>query len=401
MSSIAINDGAVLIVGAGQSGFQLAAALRTGGHTGPISLVGEEPFLPYQRPPLSKGVGFTGSDEELAFRPPAFYDAERIRLITSDPVEEIDLARSSATTQTGQRIAFDHLAFTTGSRPRRLAVPGAEAAGVVYLRTLTDGRALGERAASAKTVVVIGGGYVGLEVAAAVREAGMSVTVVDQGRLLSRTASPMLSDYLLTAHTKRGIRFELGRTVAHVDEQNGRARGVVLDDGRYLDADMVVVGIGAEPAVALAEKAGLEITDGAILVDEFARTSHPSVVAAGDVTAVRRTDRKDGGFRRLESVQNAVEQAKVAASTILGKLVPYEAVPWFWSDQADLKLKTAGLFGDYDDIVIKGDMATDRFAILCYRAGNLISVEAINSPADYMAGRRELARVTTSDRKAS
>ncbi|MFC9839663.1 NAD(P)/FAD-dependent oxidoreductase [Rhodococcus sp. NPDC127530] len=376
----------VLVVGAGQSGFQVATSLRTQGYDGRVTIVGDEPFLPYQRPPLSKGIGFDGDGSRLTFRPREFYASQVIDLVLGDGVDTIDLD-GVALTRSGRELPFDRLVLATGAEPRRLRVPGADADGVVYLRTLPDASTLAAAAATISKAVVVGAGYIGLEIASAMRQRGIAVTVVAQSRLLSRTATPILADYLLAAHTKRGVVFELERTVERVHTAKGRARGVVLDDGRLLDADIVIVGIGAQPRTELAQAIGLELALGGVVVDEFSRTSNPLVVAAGDVTTLRR----EGHERRFESVQNAVDQAKTAAATLLGSSTPNDAVPWFWSDQGDLKLKTAGWTGGYDEAVVHGEMSQDRFSIRSYADGRLVSVESINSPAEYMSARRELA----------
>jgi 3-phenylpropionate/trans-cinnamate dioxygenase ferredoxin reductase subunit len=390
-----------LVVGASQAGVQLAISLREAGDTAPITLVGAEPHLPYQRPPLSKAFLMGKADPAgLAFRAPKFYADRGIELVTGERVTELGIRAEggNATTDRGRTLTFDRLALTVGARVRRLDVPGADLSGVHHLRDLADAERLRSALQSARRVVVVGGGFVGLEAAAVARALGAEVTVVEAAdRLVGRAVAPVVSDFYRRAHERRGAVVRLGAAVAEV-------RGVVLTDGNELPADLVLVGIGVMARTELARHLGLAC-EGGIVVDADARTSATKVVAAGDCT-VRPHPLTGAGRVRLESVQNAVSQAKVAAATLAGRPRPAPEVPWFWSDQADLKLQIAGLSAGHDEIVVRGDLDAERFAVLYYRAGSLLAVDAVNSPADYLAVRRALAtgaalpadRVRRSDR---
>ena len=389
----------VLVVGANQAGVQLAVSLRHFGYQEPITLLGAEPHLPYQRPPLSKAF-LSGATElaSLAFRTQAFYDQQGITVVCGERVDEVALSGPAgsgrARTVTGRTLEFDRLALTVGARPRRLAVPGSELAGVCYLRRADDAARLRSELETATTVVVIGGGFIGLEAAAVARSMGRAVTVVEAAdRLIARSVAPLVSEFYREAHERRGSAVHLGAAVTALEGDGGRVRGVRLADGTRLAADLVLVGVGIVPRTELAEQLGLHC-DGGIVVDEFARTSAPSVVAAGDCTASP-NPLTGAGRVRLESVQNAVSQAKVAAATLVGREEPYTDVPWFWSDQFDLKLQIAGLSAGYDDVVVRGDRAEDRFAVLYYRDRQLIAIDAVNSTADYLTVRKALAQKAT------
>ncbi|WP_238014952.1 FAD-dependent oxidoreductase [Dactylosporangium sp. AC04546] len=390
----------VLVVGAGQAGVQLAVTLRELGHDGPITLAGAERHQPYQRPPLSKEFLSGSADLDiLALRTPAFYAEQRIDLVAAERVVRVDLATSGAgvaVTDHGRRLPFDRLALTVGARPRRLCLDGADLEGVCYLRDIDDAARLRGRLAQARDVVVIGGGFIGLEAAAVARSAGRNVTVVEAAdRLIPRSVAPVVSGFYARAHDRRGTSVRLSTGVTRIDGVDGRVTGVHLDDGTRLPADLVVVGVGVVPRTELAEQLGLACGEriGGIVVDEFARTSEPSIVAAGDCTVLH-NPRAGVGPVRLESVPNAVAQARVAAATIVGSLRPYTEVPWFWSNQYDLKLQIAGLADGYDQLVVRGDPAGERFSVLYYRQGRLLAVNAVNQPADYLAVRRALTTGT-------
>lgn len=378
-----------LIVGASQAGIQLALSLREAGDDEPITLVGAEVHPPYQRPPLSKAF-LAGKAElsSLAFRTAAFYAEQKIDVVLGDQV--VGLAPGRATTHSGRSLSFDRLALTVGARPRRLDVPGAELDGVCYLRDVDDALRLRGWLGSAREVVVVGGGYIGLEAAAVARSLGKSVTVVEAAdRLIPRSVAPVVSEFYRQAHLRRGSDVKLGVGVVALTGDDGRVTGVELSDGTHLPADLVLVGVGIAPRTELAEQLGLECSGG-IVVDEFARTSEPDVVAAGDCTVLPHPLAE--GLVRLESVQNAISQAKVAAATLLGRREPYSAVPWFWSDQYDLKLQIAGLSRGHDEHVVRGDPAAERFSVLYYRNRALVAVDAVNSTADYLTVRRVLER---------
>ena len=394
-------NGGTLIVGASQAGVQLAVSLRESGDEEPITLVGAEAQPPYQRPPLSKAFLDGKADmASLAFRTSAFYDEQRIDVVCAERVEQLSLppvapaGSGTAVTDRGRTLAFDRLALTVGARPRRLALPGADLEGVCYLRDVDDAVLLRTRLASARSVVVIGGGFIGLEAAAVARSQGKTVTVVEAAdRLIPRSVAPIVSEFYRQAHLRRGSDVRVGAGVAALRGEHGHVAGVVLSDGTHLFADLVLVGVGIIPRTKLAEQIGLTCDRG-IVVDEFARTSRPSIVAAGDCTVLPNPMTGEGRVR-LESVQNAVSQARVAAATLAGRPEPYTAVPWFWSDQFDLKLQIAGLANGYDDYVVRGDPHSEKFSVLYYRDGMLLAVDAVNRAADYMTVRKALSQRAT------
>jgi 3-phenylpropionate/trans-cinnamate dioxygenase ferredoxin reductase subunit len=385
-----------LVVGASQAGLQLAVSLRDAGDDGPITLVGAEPHAPYQRPPLSKAYLHGSAElEQLWLRTPDFLASQGITLITGERIDMLDLhsggPSGTATTANGRVLSFNRLALTVGARPRRLTVPGANLDGVTYLRTAGDASALRRLQSDAESVVVIGGGFIGLEAAAVARSQGKSVAVVEAAdRLIGRAVAPVVSDFYRDAHFRRGVDIRLGAQVVSIGGVHNRVRAVQLSDGSRLPADLVIVGIGVEPCTELARQLDLE-SAGGIVVDKYARTSNPTVVAAGDCT-VQPHPLTGEGRVRLESVQNAISQAKTAAATLAGLRVPNDAVPWFWSDQYDLKLQIAGLSTGHDEYVVRGDIAGDAFSVLYYRDGGLIAVDAVNTPGDYMAVRKALSQ---------
>jgi 3-phenylpropionate/trans-cinnamate dioxygenase ferredoxin reductase subunit len=385
-----------LIVGASQAGLQLAVSLRDAGDTEPITLVGAEPHAPYQRPPLSKAYLHGSTElEQLWLRAPEFLAGQGITLVTGERVETVDLYAGgppgTARTATGRVLDFDRLALTVGARPRRLTVPGANLDGVTYLRSADDAAALRGLQSEAESVVVIGGGFIGLEAAAVARKQGKSVTVVEAAdRLIGRAVAPVVSDFYRDAHVRRGLDIRLGAHVVSLGGGHNRVRAVQLSDGSRIPADLVIVGIGVEPCTELARQLDLE-SAGGIVVDRYARTSNPTVVAAGDCT-VQPHPLTGEGRVRLESVQNAISQAKTAAATLAGLRVPNDAVPWFWSDQYDLKLQIAGLSAGHDQYVIRGDITGEAFSVLYYRDGALLAVDAVNTPGDYMAVRKALSQ---------
>jgi 3-phenylpropionate/trans-cinnamate dioxygenase ferredoxin reductase subunit len=390
-----------LVVGASQAGVQLAATLRALGDTAPITLVGEERLPPYQRPPLSKDFLLGRADaESLALRAPSFYADAGIELVHGARITGLVLPAPAAagpgvaTTADGRELRFERLALTTGASPRRLTVPGAELEGICYLRDLDDAQRVRAGLDRATHVVVIGGGFIGLEAAAVARAQGKDVTVVEAAdRLLARAVAPVVSQFFRQAHERRGTRVMLSTPVAGFRGEEGRVVAVLLPDGRELPADLVVVGIGVQPRTELAEQLGLAC-DGAILVDSHARTSDPRVVAAGDCTAQPHPLTGTGRVR-LESVPNAMSQAAVAAATLLGRLETEPSVPWFWSNQDDLRLQIAGLSTGYDRCVVRGEPDEERFSVLYYRDDRLLAVDAVNTPADYLVVRKALGTGAT------
>ena len=387
---------AVVIVGAAQAGLQIAVSLRDLGYDGTIQLVGAEPHPPYARPPLSKAyLSGAATLESLALRNEAFYLDHEIELICGDRVIDVELDAGTVKLASGRELVFDQLALTTGARVARLPVAGAELDGVLYLRDLADADRLAERLPDATNVVVVGGGFIGLEAAAVCRNKGKNVTVVEMGsRLVQRAVAPVVSEFYRAAHERRGTTIKLGQTVTAVEGDGGSVTGVRLDDGTLLPAELVLVGIGVHARGELAEHMGLEIQNGAIVVDRHARTSDPRVVAAGDVTLLPHP-LTDDVMVRLESVQNAVDQAKVAAATLMGEDKDYNAVPWFWTDQDTIKLQIAGLSTGYDDVVLRGEPDEEKFSVLYYRHGRLIAIDSINRTPEYLAVRQGLAKGLT------
>jgi len=379
-----------LIVGAGQAGAQIAISLREIGYREPITLIGEEPYAPYQRPPLSKSVLLGDRDVlELHIKGPNYFAEKSIRVITGERVESIEVDTDGvggrASTSSGQVIEFEKLALATGAGARRLDVEGADLDGVHCLRGIDDAVTLRDRLRADQRIVVVGGGFIGLEFAAAARSRGADVTVLQStDRLLSRAVGPAISDFYLDAHTRRGVTvlLESDLVAIHGDPHSRAVNAVELADGTRLAADLVVVGIGAKPNVELAEHLGLEC-DGGIVVDAQARTSRTQIVAAGDCTVS--LDPLTETRVRLESVQNAVNQGRCAAASLAGSMGIKPAVPYFWSDQYDLTLQIAGLSQGYDKVVIRGDRGSEQFAALYYRGSRLIAIDAVNCPRDYAA----------------
>jgi 3-phenylpropionate/trans-cinnamate dioxygenase ferredoxin reductase component len=379
----------LVIVGGGQAAAQAVQSLRQQGFAGPITLLGEEPYPPYQRPPLSKKY-FAGElpRERLFLRPAAFYAEKNVALEQGARVEEIEPAARRVRLRDGRTLAYDRLLLATGSRVRALEVPGADLPGVHYLRTIADVDAISTSLAPGTRVLLVGAGYIGLEVAAVARQRGFEVTVLEAAdRVMSRTVSVEVSAFYEACHRAAGVAIHCG---AAVKELHGAARVTAVEtaDGRTFGCDIVIVGIGIVPNVELAAGAGLACSNG-IVVDELARTADPHIVAAGDCTnhPLPLFERRV----RLESVPNAIHQAKVAAATLLGTAAPYSEVPWFWSDQYDLKLQIAGLSTGYDEVVVRGDPAARSFAAFYLRGGRLLAVDAVNCPREFIAGKKLVA----------
>ncbi|MER7112513.1 NAD(P)/FAD-dependent oxidoreductase [Streptomyces sp. NPDC000229] len=386
----------VVVIGAGQGGLDTAAALRARGYRGRITLVGDEPALPYQRPPLSKGflTGDTAAGE-LELRPRAFFAAQNVELLSGIRATKIDRERRAVLLETGATLPYDSLVLATGARPRTLPVPGAGSlSGVLTLRGLADAEDLRERLTGPpRRLVVIGAGFIGLELAATARRLGHEVTVVEaQGRALARALTPAMSARLVAEHVDAGVRVLLDREVTGLwGESAGRVEVVELDGAERIPADLVVVGIGVLPNTELAALAELQVGDG-ILVDAQLRTDDPDIYALGD--CARFPSPHAGRHLRLESVQNASDQAKCVAAGICGDRVPYTAVPWFWSEQYGLRLQIAGLTAGHDETVVVGDPDAGRFSVFCFREDRLTGVESVNRPADHGIARRLLASGT-------
>ena len=395
----------ILIVGAGQAGVQAAEALRAGGYEGPLILLGDEPYGPYHRPPLSKAWLAGEMDAaQLVMRAPEMLARKAIELRTNVKVTAIDRAAKTVALSDGSTLPYSGLVLATGSTPRTLPLPGGNAQGVLALRSRDDASAMAERMAVCSErqlpLVVIGGGFIGLEVAATARKKGLTVTVLEAApRLLGRVLAPMLSDWYAELHRGHGVQLVLGAQIDEiVTDHANQATGVRLKDGTLYPAGLVVVGIGVNAHDELARAAGLECERG-IVVDACGRTSDPRIVAAGDCTARRLSD---GSLLRLESVQNATEQGKSAAAALLGQERPFTATPWFWSDQYDKKLQMAGLSMGAEHWAVRGDMASGSFSVYHYKGDQLIAADSINASRDHLQVRKLLdAGVSPTPQQAS
>ena len=386
----------IVVVGAGQAGFQLAASLREGGFADPITLVGDEAALPYQRPPLSKAYLAGKSDAEgLFLRQPGFFSDHAIAHRPGARAVAIDRAGRRLECADGTSLAYDHLVLAAGARNRPLPVPGADLRGVHQLRGLADADALKAGLSTATRVVVVGAGFIGLEFAAITAATSLAVTVIEATeRPMARAVSASMGDYFRDAHEAMGVRFAFGAGVTAILGQSGRVCAVALVDGRELPADLVLVGIGVIPNGALAEAAGLPAPDG-VRVDAFLATPDPAISAIGDCarfpSPFARGLTPDGTVR-IESVQNAIDQGRCLAARLNGHPAPYAALPWFWSDQGPHKLQIAGLSGPGDASVIRG--AAAGFSVFRFRDGLLRAVESVDRAGDHMIARRLLASGT-------
>ncbi|MEH3144676.1 MAG: FAD-dependent oxidoreductase [Methylobacterium frigidaeris] len=379
----------VVVVGTGQGSFQLAASLREGGFRGRLTLVGDEPGLPYGRPPLSKAYLLGKTDAAgLRLRPSAFYDEHGIAVRAGERASAIDRAGRRLVLASGETLAYDHLVLATGSRNRPLPVPGAGLPGVHQLRTLAEADALKAAIAEARRVAVVGAGFIGLEFAAVCAARGLEVTVIEgASRPLARSVSAGMAAVVEAAHETAGVRFRFGAAVSAVTG-TVRATGIATADGEEIAADIVLVGIGVLPNHELAEAAGLPVANG-VAVDAMLATPDPAISALGDCAA-HPSPYAEGARVRIESVQNAVDGARCIAARLLGRPAPFSAVPWFWSDQGPLKLQMAGLATPHDRAVCRGTPAPAGFSVFCYRGDRLVGVESLNRPADHMVARRLL-----------
>jgi 3-phenylpropionate/trans-cinnamate dioxygenase ferredoxin reductase subunit len=377
----------VVILGAGHAGGTAAALLRQYGHEGPITLIGEEPLPPYQRPPLSKAwLKGEANAEDLELKAPAFYPEQHIDFRPNVRGVSLDRAAKTVALSDGSQVSYDVLILATGARAIALPIPGADLAGVMFLRTAADAELLKATIGPGKRLAVVGGGYIGLEVAASGRALGAEVVVLEkEHRLLARVACGELSDFFRAYHEAKGVTFELGCSVEGFEGEGGHVTGVKLEGGRVVACDAVVVGVGARPNDEIAADAGLQTARG-VVVDLDARTSDPAIFAIGDVTH-RPMPIYDRMFR-MESVPNALEQAKQAAAAIVGRPRPPGECPWQWSDQYDLKLQIAGYAFDVDQILVRGDPASAKFAVFHLKGDQVQSVEAINSPPEFMMGKQ-------------
>ncbi|ABE63482.1 FAD-dependent pyridine nucleotide-disulfide oxidoreductase [Nitrobacter hamburgensis X14] len=382
-------DQPVLIVGAGHAGFQLAVSLRQAGYGGPVSLINDEPHLPYQRPPLSKAyLKGGGRPDSVMFRPEKFYHDQHVDLI-ADRAVAIDRSARELVCASGASRAYKHLVLATGARNRLLDIPNAGLDDVLYLRTLDESETLRQRFGAGGRVVVVGAGFIGLEFAATARAKGLEVDVVELApRVMARAVTPEISEFFQRRHIEAGIRLHFGVQATSITSNDGRVTGVTLSDGRQLVADLVVVGVGVLPNVELAAEADLPVASG-IIVDEHLLTADPDISAIGDCALFASV--RFGAPLRLESVQNATDQARCVAARLTGDTKSYDGLPWFWSDQGADKLQIAGLTTGYDQVVVRGNAGEGSFSAFCYKAGRLIGVESVNRGSDHVFGRRILA----------
>jgi len=379
----------VTIAGAGHAAGQVVATLRRKKFDGTIKLIGEEPWLPYQRPPLSKK--FLAGElpaERLHFKPESFYDHPDIEVELDTRIETLDRDSKTLRTVGGRQIPYDRLVLATGARPRLLPLPGADLGGIHYLRTIADVTGIRSQLQAGTRMVIVGAGYIGLEVAAVASQLGANVTVIEtEDRVMSRVVSPRVSGFYQEQHAAHGVKLMLSTAILGFGGA-ARVASVDLADGRQVAADLVVIGIGVVPNSELASDAGITVDNG-IVVDDRCQTSDPEVFAVGDCT--NHPNQIFGCRIRLESVHNALEQAKTAASNICGDETCYAQVPWFWSDQYDLKLQIAGLSRGYDQAIVRGEPESRSFSCLYLRQGQLIAVDAVNSPKDFMQSKTLIA----------
>lgn len=383
----------IIAIGSSHAAIQFAVSLRQEGNTDDIIIIGSEPHLPYNRPPLSKTL-LTGKTtlEKTLLRQQDFYDKFNIQLRLGETVEQISRQHHQITLNNGETLSYSKLALCTGADPIKLNLPGEQLKGIGYLRNYDDIQALEPYVESGKKAVVVGGGYIGLETAAALCKAGMEVTVIEGlDRVLQRVTAPEVSAFYTQAHEKRGVNIVTQAQAVEFIGSNDHPEtiaAVKCSDGKRYPANLVVIGVGVRPNTALAEEAGLKVDNG-IHINEYGQTTDPDIFALGDCTnfPCHLTNTR----LRLESVPNAVEQAKSAAAYICDKEKPYQALPWFWSDQYDLKLQIAGINTGFDDIVITGNREDEKISAWYFAGDRLLAVDAINSPADFIKGKKLLS----------
>jgi len=376
----------VVIVGAGHGGAQVAIMLRTQKFEGSIAIIGDEPELPYERPPLSKEY-FAGEKEfeRIQLRPAKYWDEREVTMLLGTRVVAVDSVAHTVTTDGGETIGYGKLVWATGGSPRMLPIPGGDLPGVQGVRTRADADAMKAASENAGQIVVIGGGYIGLEAAAVLRKAGKQVVLLEAlDRVLARVAGTELSRFYEREHREHGVDLRLGVSIEAI-EGGDHVTGVRLSDGEVIPADLVIVGIGIVPAVEPLLAAGADGGNG-VLVDRHCKTSLPDIYAIGDCAA-HENHFAEGATIRLESVQNANDQANVVAKGIVGDEAPYHAIPWFWSNQYDLKLQTAGLSTGHDQTVVRGDIASRSFSIVYLKAGRVIALDCVHATQDYVQGR--------------
>lgn len=391
----------VLIVGAGQGGAQTAIVLRQQKFAGSVVVLGDEPNLPYERPALSKEyLAGDKAFEKLLLRPASFWEERNVSFRLGERVTEVDAVAHRVTTAAGRSIEYGKLVWATGGRPRRIACTGHDLVGVHYVRDRADVDRMRSELEKIENVAVIGGGYIGLEAASVLRKAGKSVTVLEaQSRVLARVAGEALSRFFEAEHRAKGVEIHLDAVVTSIEGEGGRVTGVRLGDGRVVPADLVVVGIGIDASVEPLLAAGAKGTNG-VACDLHGKTSLADVYAVGDCAAHENVH-AHGQIVRIESIQNANDQATIVGKSIAGTLGEYErydAVPWFWSNQFDLRLQTVGLWIDHDDVVVRGDPATRSFSVVYLREGRVIALDCVNLTKDYVQGKALIASGRQVDR---
>lgn len=380
-----------VIVGASHAAAELCNSLRKEGWEGGITLIGEEAHLPYNRPPLSKTfLAGTKSIYDLLIRHEEAYAKADIKYKLGCRVDSIDRTNKTVFLNDNETVNYDKLILTTGARPRVMELPGARLGNVFYLRDIHDADRIRPHIEAGKQAVIVGGGYIGLETAAMLTSTGMKVTVLERDpRILNRVSAPEISEFYSRIHAEEGVELITDVEISHL-KGDKQANSVVCNGGQSFPADMVIIGIGVVPNSELAQDVGLDIDNG-IVVNAFGETNDPDILAAGDCTF--HFNKHYQRWMRLESIQNAVEQAKVVARTICGKRQEYDQIPWFWSDQYDLKLQIAGLSAGYDNLIVRGDLSQGRkIAVFYFKGEVLLAVDAVNSPQEFMFGKRVLAQ---------
>jgi len=383
----------LVIVGAGQSAIQCITSLRKEDYSGLITLVGEEEHLPYQRPPLSKGfLEDTVSNERLYFKKLEFFIENKVQLKLGAKAEEIDIENNNIHLSDNTKLSFDKLVFATGSSVRKLDFPGKDLNSIHYLRGLDDALSIKKDLQTKQNIVVVGAGYIGLEVAAIAAKQNKSVTVIEMAdRVMNRTVDPQISDYYFSLHQKNGVTFKFNTSLKEIVGTNNPEK-VICSDGTEVQADMVIIGAGIMPNVELAENAGLSCDNG-IVVNEFGKTDHANIYACGDCT--NHPNKLLNKKIRLESVHNAMEQSKTVASSIINKSLAYNQIPWFWSDQYDHKLQIVGLSGDHDKVTMRGDMSEAKFMMFYTKDEKLIAVDAVNNSKEFLICKKLVANKVT------
>jgi len=393
-----MSNGTCIIIGASHAASQLAPDLRKKGWQGRILIVTDESVIPYHRPPLSKEyLSGKKTFEQILIKKPSLYEKNEIEFLLNTRVTAIKRESKTITLENGDTLSYDKLALTTGARVRKIPVPGTDLRGVHYLRDANDVEQIIPLAQAGKKAVIIGGGYIGLETAAVLQTIGMHVTVIEMmERVLERVTTAEVSAFYHRIHTEQGVDIVTASSVTEINGDQSVA-SVSVENGDNFAADLVIVGIGVIPNTELAEAAGLEVSNG-IVVDEYCRTNDHDIVAAGDCTWHYNPFYKK--HIRLESVQNALDQARVAAATLNGDLNPYDTLPWFWSDQYDLKLQMQGLSAGYDEVIIRGDIDNSRkIAVFYLKQGRILSVDAVNSAPEFMVGKKLILAKTVVDKE--